>query len=392
MKNENPTQYIPYACQDISDEDIAAVVSVLKSDFLTQGPKIVEFESKLSAYTGAAHAIAVCNATAALHLCCMAFGLKQGDYLWTTPITFVASSNCALHCGASVDFVDINPKTYNLDPIKLAEKLKWAKKNNCLPKVVIPVHLAGQSCDMKAIKALSDEYGFYIIEDASHAIGGDYHDKKVGACEYADASVFSFHAVKVFTTGEGGAITTNNAELVNKLLQLRTCGITRDQTQMEGGSHGAWYYQQLSLGLNYRLNEIQATLGISQFSRLDDFILKREGIVAKYNEQLDKNNLILPYVKPNIRSAWHLYVVKVREDSNVCRKDLFDYLRSKNIGVNVHYIPVHTQPYYQNLGFKSGDFPISEDYYAHAISLPMHTRLSMDEQDYVIKTVNGYFK
>lgn len=384
---------IPYGKQTISEADIAAVISVLKSDYLTQGAQVPAFESSLKNDTGAKHAIAVSNATAALHLACLALGLGKGDILWTSPITFVASANCGLYCDASVDFVDIDPKTLNMSVEKLAEKLAAAKISGSLPKIVVPVHLCGEPCDMQKIHELSKKYGFKIIEDASHAIGAHYQNGKVGNCQYSDITVFSFHPVKIITTAEGGACLTNNDQLAHKIAQLRSHGITRKPSEMQGHSDGAWYYQQVALGFNYRMTELQAALGVSQMMRLDEFIAKRQQLAARYDKLLQNLPLITPYRNPENRSALHLYPIQVLPESGKTRKQIFDYLREHGIGVNVHYIPVHTQPYYrEHFGFQAGAFPNAEHYYAGAISLPLYFSLTDDEQNQVVETLKQAFQ
>ena len=384
---------IPYGRQTISEADIAAVVRVLQSDYLTQGSQVPAFESSLKNYCGAAHAVAVCNATAALHIACQALGLGKGDILWTTPITFVASANCALYCGATVDFVDIDPHTLNLSIPRLAEKLAAAQVSGCLPKIVIPVHLCGEPCDMAALHQLSQQYGFKIIEDASHAVGASYQGGKVGNCRYSDITVFSFHPVKIITTAEGGACLTNSPELADTLARLRSHGITRNPDEMTHEPDGAWYYQQIELGYNYRMTELQAALGVSQMTRLDEFVARRHALADRYDALLADLPLTLPHRNPNNRSALHLYPVQVQPESGKTRQQVFDYLRAHGIGANVHYIPVHTQPYYrQRFGFAHGDFPAAEAYYARAISLPLYFSLSEDEQDSVVATLKQAFQ
>ncbi len=387
-------QYIPYGTQQLNQADIDAVVAVLKSSHLTQGTKVPEFEQALCAYTGANHGIAVNSATSALHLACLALNLGQGDRLWTSPVTFVASANCGLYCGAKVDFVDIDAQTYNMCPEALESKLIQAQKDGCLPNVVIPVHLCGQPCDMEKIHALSKEYGFKIIEDASHAVGGRYQQNKIGSCEYSDITVFSFHPVKIITTAEGGIALTNDKKIANSMDRLRSHGITRDENLMTHPSDGGWYYQQIELGFNYRMTEIQAALGLSQLDRLDEFVIKRHQLAQRYNELLAELPLTLPWQLPDTYSALHLYPVRLQLDKiNKTHAQVFAALRQNGIGVNVHYIPVHTQPYYQQFGFKVGDFPKAEKYYQETISLPMFSKMTEAQQDKVVhvlgKTLQG---
>lgn len=377
--------YIPYGRQDITDEDVQSVMNILKSDFLTQGPMVPEFENAVAEYVGVKYACAMNSATSALHVACLALGLGAGDWLWTTPNTFVASANCGRYCGANVDFVDIDPKTYNMSVEALHNKLKQAKLDNRLPKIVVPVDFAGQSCDMKAIRALADEYHFFIVEDASHAIGGSYLGEKVGNCKYADITIFSFHPVKIITTAEGGMALTNDANIAEKLQLFRSHGITRDTQLMTHIPDGDWYYQQIELGLNYRMTELQAALGVSQLKRIEQYVARRHQLVNRYNQLLSGLPLTLPYQHQDTYSAYHLYPIVLHDMSK--RKQLFDSLRAKNIGVNVHYIPVHTQPYYQNLGHKQGDYPQAEAYYAGAISLPLYATLSDEQQDYVVECI-----
>nr|WP_174277956.1 UDP-4-amino-4,6-dideoxy-N-acetyl-beta-L-altrosamine transaminase [Vibrio nigripulchritudo] len=382
------TVVIPYGKQDINQQDIDSVVDVLNSDFLTQGPQVPAFEQALIEHTGASYALAVNSATSALHIACIALGLEEGDWLWTSPITFVASANCGLYCGAKVDFVDIDPDTYNMCPKRLEEKLIQAKAEGKLPKVVVPVHLCGQPCDMKAIAKLAKEYNFKVIEDASHAIGGKYQDLPIGNCKYSDITVFSFHPVKIVTTAEGGAAMTNQKALSDKMTLLRSHGITRDSEQMEGESHGGWYYQQIDLGFNYRMTELQAALGVSQMKRLDDFITARHQLAERYNELLKTLPVVLPYQLENTYSGLHLYVIRLQLDKlSLTHKEVFDALRGKGVGVNLHYIPVHTQPYYERMGFSAGDFPESERYYSEAISLPMFHCMTEEQQDTVVQVL-----
>ena len=382
---EAMSNYIPYGRQDISQQDIDAVIKVLRSDWITQGPAIDRFEQAVANYCGAKYAVAVSSATAALHIACLAAGLGQGDILWTSPNTFVASANCGLYCGAKVDFVDINPNTYNLSVDELERKLTGAEKQGCLPKILIPVHFAGQSCEMEQIAALSQRYGFKIIEDASHAIGGSYQGKSIGSCQFSDMVVFSFHPVKIITTGEGGMVLTNNQELYQRLIRLRSHGITRNPDLIQGESHGSWYYQQLELGFNYRMTDIQAALGASQMQRLDEFVERRRFLANRYNQLLQDLPLMLPWQHADTESSWHLYVIRLKLDKiNKTHRQIFEELCSIGIGVNLHYIPVHIQPYYQKFGFKLGDFPQVEKYYEQAISIPLYYGLNEESQDKVV--------
>ncbi|WP_123311269.1 UDP-4-amino-4,6-dideoxy-N-acetyl-beta-L-altrosamine transaminase [Vibrio crassostreae] len=379
---------IPYGKQDISQQDIDSVVDVLKSDFLTQGPQVPAFEKALTEHTGAQYALAVNSATSALHIACLALGLGEGDWLWTTPVTFVASANCGLYCGAKVDFVDINSATYNMCPKKLEQKLITAKATGTLPKVVVPVHLCGQPCDMESIAKLAKEYGFKVIEDASHAIGGQYHEQPIGNCKYSDITVFSFHPVKIVTTAEGGAALTNQKELADKMALLRSHGITRDPEMMTEASHGGWYYQQVDLGFNYRMTELQAALGVTQMQRLDEFVAARHMLSKRYNQMLSELPLVLPYQLENTYSGLHLFVIRLKLDEiSLTHKQVFDALRENGIGVNLHYIPVHTQPYYQAMGYSEGNFPESERYYQEAISLPMFHGMTEEQQNTVVRVV-----
>ena len=375
---------IPYGKQDISQADISAVIKVLKSDFITQGPVVPAFEQTVSKYTGADFSVSANSATSALHIACLALGLKEGDWLWTSPNSFVASANCGLYCDAKIDFVDIDPQTYNLSATELEKKLIQAKQEDKLPKVVIPVHFAGQSCNMKKIHSLSQEYGFKIIEDASHAIGGKYLKKPIGGCQYSDITVFSFHPVKIITTAEGGLATTNSKELAEKMRLFRSHGITRDKSLMTRDPDGAWYYQQVGLGFNYRMTELQAALGISQIERLDKFVANRQKLQERYDSLLSSLPVIRPCQDQDSYSALHLYPIQIDLDKkSKSRRQIFNELRENGIGVNVHYIPIHTQPYYQQLGFKEGDFPNSEYYYSRAISIPLFHAMTLNQQDAV---------
>lgn len=384
---------IPYGKQEVTQQDIDAVVDVLKSDFLTQGPKVPEFEASITSHTGAQYAVAVNSATSALHIACLALGVGVGDWLWTSPITFVASANIGPYCGAKVDFVDINPLTYNMCPAKLEEKLKLAKAKGTLPKVVVPVHLCGQPCDMQAIGKLAKEYGFKVIEDASHAIGGKYHGQPIGNCEYSDVTVFSFHPVKIVTTAEGGVAVTNQKKLAGKMALLRSHGITRDSELMTEEPHGDWYYQQIDLGFNYRMTELQAALGVSQMTRLEQFISARHLLAHRYNKLLAPLPIVLPYQLEDTYSSLHLYVIRLQlEDISLTHKQVFDALRLRGIGVNLHYIPVHLQPYYRKMGFVVGDYPNAENYYSEAISLPMYHCMSIAQQDKVIDVLSNILR
>lgn len=379
---------IPYGRQDISEADIKAVVDVLRSDFLTQGPAVPAFEKTVAEYCGAEYAVAVNSATSALHIACLALGVGPGDMVWTSPNTFVASANCALYCGAQVDFVDIDSRTYNLSVERLEEKLAQAEKSGCLPKVVIPVHLCGQPCDMARIHALSRRYGFKIIEDASHAIGGKYRGEPIGNCRFSDIAVFSFHPVKIITTGEGGMALTNDPQLLKRMQLLRSHGITRDPSQMTHASEGPWYYQQIDLGFNYRMTDLQAALGLSQMQRLDAFIAKRHAIARRYDGLLADLAVTTPWQHPDSYSGLHLYVIRLKlNEIRKTHREVFETLREAGIGVNLHYIPVHRQPYYEGLGFRAGHCPMAEQYYAEAISLPMYPGLTKTQQDQVVSAL-----
>ena len=377
---------IPYGRQNIDQTDIDAVMEVLNSPWLTQGPTIERFEKALANHCQAEYAIAVCNATAALHIACLAAGLGPGDRLWTTPNTFLASANCGRYCGAEVDFVDIDPLTWNLDAHTLASKLEIAERNGTLPKVLVAVAFSGQSCDMRRIAELAERYGFTVIEDASHAVGASYAGRPVGCGEFAAMTVFSFHPVKIITSAEGGMVLTNRPELAERLQRLRSHGMTRDPAQMTEPSHGPWYYQQVELGFNYRITDLQAALGLSQLNKLDGFIERRRELAARYERLLAYLPLTLPRAQPEAESAWHLYVVRLQaERINLSHRQVFEGLRAAGVGVNLHYIPLHLQPYYRDRGFAEGDFPQAERYYAEAISLPLFPLLSDEQQDYVVE-------
>lgn len=376
---------IPYGRQDIQQSDIDAVIAVLKSDFLTQGPSVPRFEKEISNISGASYAVATNSATSALHIACLALGLGHGDSLWTSPISFVASANCGLYCGASVDFVDINPKTFNMCPDKLAEKLEKASRYGKLPKIIVPVHMCGQPCDMAAIGALAKRYGVRVIEDASHAIGARYKISPVGNCAHSDITVFSFHPVKIITTAEGGMALTNDAALADRMTRLRSHGITRDPASMTDRPDGPWYYQQIELGFNYRMTDMQAALGLSQLTRLVPFLSRRHDLARTYDSLLAGLPLSTPWRDPDAYSAFHLYVIRLYDGSE--RKRIYESMRVDNIGVNVHYIPIHLQPYYLQMGFALGDFPEAEAYYAEAISLPIFPALKKRDQDKVVSAI-----
>jgi UDP-4-amino-4,6-dideoxy-N-acetyl-beta-L-altrosamine transaminase len=376
---------IPYGRQDISQSDIDAVIAVLKSDFLTQGPIVPIFEKSIADYCSAQYAVAVNSATSALHIACLALGAGKDDVVWTAAITFVASANCALYCGAVVDFVDIDPLSYNISIKSLTEKLIAAEKVGKLPKILIPVHLCGQPCDMESIYTLSQKYGFKIIEDASHAIGGKYKDNPIGNCQYSDITIFSFHPVKIITTGEGGMAMTNDAQLAKRMQLLRSHGITRDQNDMTHAPDGPWYYQQIDLGYNYRMTDLQAALGLSQMQRLDQFVSQRHAIAERYNQLLKDLPVHTPWQHEDSYSGLHLYVIRLNlAEIGKTHRQIFEGLREMGIGVNLHYIPVYHQPYYKNLGFKPGHCPEAEQYYAEAISLPIYPNLTETQQNTVV--------
>ena len=375
---------IPYGRQDIRQEDLDAVLEVLQSDFLTQGPAVPKFEQAVASATGAKFAVAMNSATSALHVACAALDLGPGDYLWTSPNTFVASANCGRYCGASVDFVDIDPHTANLCPQKLADKLAAAKKSGKLPKVLVAVHLTGQSCDMEAIGAIAKKYGVRVIEDASHAIGGFYHGAPVGDCAFSDITIFSFHPVKIVTTAEGGLATTQDRMLANRMARLRSHGITRDASEMTHAPDGPWYYQQIELGWNYRMTDMQAALGASQMARLSQYIATRNMFADRYDQLLADLPIALPGRQPDTLSAFHLYVIRVAADRH---RAIFEGLRERGIGVNLHYIPVHLQPYYREMGFGPGHFPEAERYYAEAISIPLFATMTESMQDEVVAAI-----
>jgi len=380
---------IPYGRQNINQADIDAVVEILRSDFLTQGPVVPEFEKAVAAYCHANHAVAVNSATSALHIACLALGVGKGDLVWTSPITFVASANCALYCGAHVDFVDIDPQTYNLSVARLKEKLVQAEMAGRLPKVVIPVHLCGQPCDMEGIHALSQQYGFKIIEDASHAIGGRYKGEPIGNCRYSDITVFSFHPVKIITSGEGGMALTNDIKLAKRMRLLRSHGIISDIAEMHSRpSEELWNYQQIDLGFNYRMTDIHAALGLSQMQRLDEFVVRRHALAKRYNEVLSSFPFVTPWQHPDSYPSYHLYVIRLKLDEiNKTHRETYAALQAAGILVNLHYIPVYRQPYYEQMGFSIGYCSQAEQYFREAISLPMYPGLSEDHQNLVVLTL-----
>ncbi len=375
---------IPYGRQDINEEDIEAVVAVLKSDFLTQGPVIQRFEEALASKVQASHAVAVNSATSALHIAVAALDVGPGDLVWTTPNTFVASANCARYCGADVDFVDIDPDTYNMCADALGQKLRHAAQVGRVPKVLIPVHMGGLSPDMERIADLAKKYGIQIVEDASHAIGAKYKGKPVGACAHSTITVFSFHPVKIITSAEGGMTTTNDAQLAERMAMLRSHGVTRNPDLMKGPPDGLWSYQQIELGWNYRMTDVQAALGLSQLNRLEEFVERRNSLADRYDQQLADLRVGCPVRSSDARSAFHLYIIRVPTDDASVHRAIFEDMRNEGIGVNLHYIPVHTQPYYRDLGFSWGDFPQAEKYYHQAISLPLFPNLTTQEQNKVV--------
>ncbi len=385
---------IPYGRQEICRDDIRSVIRTLNSDWLTQGPNVQKFEDLVAEKVGSNFAIACNSATSALHLACKSLNLKKGDIVWTSPNSFVASANAAIYCDAKVDFVDIDPRTYNLSIEKLEQKLIYSKKNNCLPKIIIPVHFAGQSCDMKSIYKLSKKYKFKIIEDASHAIGGSYENQKVGACKYSSITVFSFHPVKIITTAEGGIATTNNRKIAERLIRDRSHGITRNKKSFQKVyKDEIWNYQQVDLGFNYRMNDIQAALGISQLQKLEKFINKRHQIASRYNLELSTLGICLPYQNINTNSSYHLYPIRVsKKKGGINQRKLFDYLRGNNIGVNLHYIPIYRHPYFRELGFKKGYCEEAEKHFKEVISLPMYSGLRKKEQKFVIDSIKAIYK
>ena len=387
-KNNN---FIPYGHQDITEDDIKHVIEVLKSDYLTQGPQIELFENSLKEYTKAKYCTALSNATAALHLSCRALGVNKDDIVWTSPISFVASANCALYCGAKIDFVDINADTFNMCPQKLIVKLKKANKSGKLPKVIIPVHMAGQSCQMEQIYQIASEYGVKIIEDASHAMGGKYKGSPVGNCLYSDITVFSFHPVKIITTGEGGATLTNYKDIDKKIKILRSHGIIKNKNDLKEQRYGPWYYEQNELGYNYRISDIHCALGVSQLRKLDNYIQKRHRIAESYNKYLSDTEVEIPTLDNNVYSSFHLYIIQLKEKDRNIHFKIFNFLRSCNIGVNLHYFPIHLQPYYRKMGFKEGMFPDAEAYWQRSISLPIFPSLKNREQIFIIERLKESF-
>lgn len=374
---------IPYGKHHIDDADIKAVVDVLQNQFLTQGQMGPKFEQALCDYLDVSHCVAVNSGTSALHIACLAAGVQSGDIVWTSPNSFAASANCARYCGADIDFVDIDPDTRNLCIQALGHKLEQAEKAGTLPKVVVVVHFSGLSCDMQQIRALTQKHGILVIEDVAHALGGEYNQQKIGSCQFSDMSILSFHPVKAITTGEGGAVTTNDSELAKRLNLFAKHGITRhDLLEPEAHQDEGWYYEQQHLGYNYRLSDLHAVLGLTQLKKLDDFIAQRQLQAERYSQLLEGLPVKRPMMPTDSKSAWHIYVIELE---NHCRKTVFNQLVEKGVGVNVHYIPIHTHPYYQSLGFKWGDFPQAENYYKMALTLPLFPSLSENEQAFVVR-------
>ena len=381
---------IPYARQSISKQDIDAVTEVLQSDYLTQGPVVPAFEDAVANLVGAKHAIAGNSATSMLHIACLALGVTNGDLVWTSPISFVASANCALYCDAEIDFVDIDSETFNMSPTALATKLEEARKSNKLPKVIIPVHMGGQSCDMKSIGLLAKQYGIKVIEDASHAIGGSYDSRRIGNCAHSDITIFSFHPVKIITSGEGGMATTQDESLAHKMRILRSHGITRNETEFEFANDGPWYYEQQVLGLNYRLTDIAAALGLSQLQRINAFINQRNAIATRYDNAFASTQLVIPHINSDCISAFHLYIARCDfENSDVTRVQLFQKMKNLGVLLNLHYIPIYRQPFYSKMGFDPKSFPNAEHYYKQAFSVPMYADLTEANQDTVISSLFG---
>ncbi len=378
---------IPYSTQEISKEDEEEVIKVLNSDLITQGPKNVEFENLIKEKTNSQYAFSTNSASSALHIACLALDLGPGDIVWTSPISFVASANCAINCGAQVEFVDVNPLTYNMSVDDLEEKLISARKKNKIPKIIIPVHLAGQSCEMEQIQRLSIEYGFKIIEDASHAVGAKYLNFNVGSCEFSDITVFSFHPVKIITTGEGGMALTNNDNLANRIGMLINNGITKKQVNFKNSPDGEWYYEQQEMGFNYRLNDIQAALGCSQISRLDKNIEIRDRIAKKYDSDLKNLPVKTPFCRSDCITSHHLYIIRILENAAMSHADVFKSLRNNGIGVNLHYIPIYKHPFFQKLGFENFKLPNAEDYYKSAISIPIFPKLNDEQQSFVVEEI-----
>jgi UDP-4-amino-4,6-dideoxy-N-acetyl-beta-L-altrosamine transaminase len=376
---------IPYGKHLVDEQDIDAVVDVLRNQFLTQGAMVPQFEQALCDYTGCQYATAVNSATSGLHVACLALGVGQGDIVWTVPNSFVASANCALYCGADIDFVDIDVATRNIDVDALTNKLVNASKSNSLPKILIVVHFSGLSCDMHVIHGLTQKYGIALVEDAAHALGGSYKHQKVGSCQYSDMAVLSFHPVKSITSAEGGAVLTNSKAYDDRIKLFSKHGVTRDVKQMETESHGPWYYQQMELGYNYRLSDLHAALGLSQLRKLDTFILRRTELALNYQKMLADLPLKLPVFRDYSKSAWHLYMVELTQHD---RKSVFEQLHAKGVGVNVHYIPIHLHPFYQKMGFKQGDFPRAESFYDNALTLPLFPSLSDQQQNTVIDVLH----